>query len=42
MRLGGDSRLEIVSGAGHQFDEPGALEGVGALTRDLFVTHLLV
>ena len=42
MRLGGDSRLEIVSGAGLVELVPGALEGVGALTRDLFVTHLLV
>jgi pimeloyl-ACP methyl ester carboxylesterase len=38
--LGGESRLEIVPGAGHLFEEPGALERVAALTREWFVRHL--
>jgi pimeloyl-ACP methyl ester carboxylesterase len=40
-RLGGESRLEIVPGAGHLFEEPGALDRVAALARDWFVAHLL-
>jgi pimeloyl-ACP methyl ester carboxylesterase len=39
-RLGGESRLEIVPGAGHLFEEPGALERVAELSRDWFVRHL--
>jgi pimeloyl-ACP methyl ester carboxylesterase len=39
--LGGPSRLEIVPGAGHLFEEPGALERVTELARDWFLTHLL-
>lgn len=38
--LQAESRLEIVPGAGHLFEEPGALERVAALTRDWFLTHL--
>jgi putative phosphoribosyl transferase len=38
--LGGESRLEIVPGAGHLFEEPGALERVASLTRAWFVRHL--
>jgi hypothetical protein len=38
--LRGESRLEIVPGAGHLFEEPGALEHVAGLTRDWFVRHL--
>jgi putative phosphoribosyl transferase len=38
--LGGPSRLEIVPGAGHLFEEPGALERVTELARDWFLTHL--
>ena len=38
--LGGESRLEIVPGATHLFEEPGALERVAVLTRDWFVRHL--
>jgi putative phosphoribosyl transferase len=38
--LGGESRLEIVPGATHLFEEPGALEQVAALGRDWFVRHL--
>ncbi len=38
--LAGESRLEIVPGATHLFEEPGALEQVAALARDWFVWHL--
>jgi pimeloyl-ACP methyl ester carboxylesterase len=38
--LGGESRLEIIPGATHLFEEPGALERVAALARDWFVRHL--
>jgi putative phosphoribosyl transferase len=38
--LRGESRLEVVPGAGHLFEEPGALERVAQLTRDWFVRHL--
>jgi dienelactone hydrolase len=38
--LGGESRLEIVPGASHLFEEPGALEQVAALARDWFLRHL--
>ena len=38
--LAGESRLEIVRGAGHLFEEPGALERVAALTRAWFCRHL--
>jgi len=39
---GGESRLEkIVPGAGHLFEEPGALDRVAALARDWFVAHLV-
>jgi putative phosphoribosyl transferase len=39
-QLGGDARLEIVPGATHLFEEPGALEEVARLARDWFVRHL--
>jgi putative phosphoribosyl transferase len=38
--LGGEARLEIVPGASHLFEEPGALEQVARLARDWFVDHL--
>jgi putative phosphoribosyl transferase len=38
--LAGESRLEIVPGATHLFEEPGALEQVAGLARDWFVWHL--
>ncbi|MEA2251552.1 MAG: putative phosphoribosyl transferase [Solirubrobacteraceae bacterium] len=38
--LAGESRLEIVPGAGHLFGEPGALERVAVLARDWFLEHL--
>ena len=38
--LGAEKRLEIVPGATHLFEEPGALERVAELARDWFVEHL--
>jgi pimeloyl-ACP methyl ester carboxylesterase len=38
--LAGEARLEVVPGATHLFEEPGALERVAALARDWFVQHL--
>jgi pimeloyl-ACP methyl ester carboxylesterase len=38
--LRAQSRLVIVPGAGHLFEEPGALEEVARLARDWFLTHL--
>ncbi|MFF3343321.1 alpha/beta family hydrolase [Streptomyces flavidovirens] len=35
-----ENRLEVVPGATHLFEEPGALEKVADLARDWFVTHL--
>ena len=35
-------RLEIVSGASHLFEEPGALETVSKLAADWFLTHLIL
>ncbi len=39
-QLGGERRLEIVPGATHLFEEPGALEQVAALARDWFTARL--
>src|SRR5215207_3805081 len=39
-RLGAPHRLEVVPGAGHLFEEPGALEEVARLAGAWFVTHL--
>jgi putative phosphoribosyl transferase len=39
-RLGPESELQIVPGATHLFEEPGALEQVAALARDWFLRHL--
>lgn len=33
-------RLDVVAGAGHCFDEPGALETVATLSSDWFMEHL--
>ena len=33
-------RLEVVPGASHLFEEPGALESVAALAADWFLAHL--
>jgi putative phosphoribosyl transferase len=38
--LGGESRLEIVPGATHLFEEPGALERVAELAREWFLRYL--
>jgi putative phosphoribosyl transferase len=38
--LGGETRLEIVPGASHLFEEPGALDEVARLARDWFVRRL--
>ena len=39
-QLAGDARLEIVPGAGHLFEEPGALEQVARLAAAWFAQHL--
>ncbi|MCH7229850.1 dienelactone hydrolase family protein [Glycomyces sp. L485] len=38
--LGGPSRIAIVPGATHLFEEPGALDSVAQLARDWFNEHL--
>ncbi len=38
--LRGEKKLEIVPGATHLFEEPGALETVAQLARDWFADHL--
>ncbi|MDP9069912.1 MAG: hypothetical protein M3N68_01210 [Actinomycetota bacterium] len=39
-QLGGPSRLEIVPGATHLFEEPGALEAVAELAGEWLIHHL--
>jgi putative phosphoribosyl transferase len=39
-KLAGETRLAIVPGATHLFEEAGALEKVSALARDWFLQHL--
>jgi putative phosphoribosyl transferase len=39
-RMRAETRLEIVPGATHLFEEPGALEAVARLARDWFLRHL--
>jgi dienelactone hydrolase len=39
-RLSSQTRLEIVPGATHLFEEPGTLEQVARLARDWFIRHL--
>ena len=39
-RLGGPSRLDVVPGATHLFDEPGTLETVAQLATEWFTEHL--
>jgi dienelactone hydrolase len=39
-QLTGEKRLEIIPGATHLFEEPGALEQVAALAADWFTHHL--
>lgn len=38
--LAGESRLEVLPGASHLFEEPGALDQVAALARDWFERHI--
>jgi pimeloyl-ACP methyl ester carboxylesterase len=38
-RLTCESRLDVVPGASHLFEEPGALDQVADLARDWFVSH---
>jgi putative phosphoribosyl transferase len=40
QRLGGPHALEVVPGAGHLFEEPGALEAVAVLSSGWFTQHL--
>jgi putative phosphoribosyl transferase len=40
QELSGEVRLEIVAGASHLFEEPGALEQVAWLAQDWFTQHL--
>lgn len=40
LDLAVESQLVVVPGAGHLFEEPGALERVAALARDWFLRHL--
>jgi putative phosphoribosyl transferase len=37
--LRGEKRLDVIPGAGHLFEEPGALERVGELAADWFLRH---
>lgn len=39
-RMTAPTHLEVVPGAGHLFEEPGALERVAELARDWFARHL--
>jgi dipeptidyl aminopeptidase/acylaminoacyl peptidase len=39
-RLRAEKELKIVPGAGHLFEEPGALEEVARLAADWFTHHL--
>ncbi|MGE5568960.1 MAG: dienelactone hydrolase family protein [Rhodospirillales bacterium] len=39
-KLSGEKRLEIIPGATHLFEEPGALDRVAALAREWFQLHL--
>lgn len=40
QRLGGVARLEVIPGASHLFEEPGALDTVSGLARLWFAEHL--
>jgi hypothetical protein len=39
-RLRVEKRLEVIPGAGHLFEEPGALEEVARLAADWFTRYL--
>ncbi len=38
--LAGEARLEVVPGAGHLFEEPGALDEVARFAAEWFAQHL--
>jgi putative phosphoribosyl transferase len=38
--MAAEARLEVVPGAGHLFEEPGALDEVSRLAGDFFVEHI--
>jgi hypothetical protein len=40
-QLNCEHRVDVVAGAGHLFEEPGALEQVAQLAADWFVRHLV-
>ena len=40
--LKAEYRVEIIPGAGHLFEEPGALEHVAILAREWFEDHLIL
>jgi dienelactone hydrolase len=40
-QLGTEKELEVIAGAGHLFEEPGALDEVAALAREWFQRHLM-
>ncbi|MGK2936485.1 MAG: alpha/beta family hydrolase [Solirubrobacteraceae bacterium] len=40
VRLAGPHELAVIAGAGHVFEEPGALEEVAAIAGDWFVAHM--
>jgi putative phosphoribosyl transferase len=39
-QMSGETRLEIVKGASHLFEEPGALDEVSRMAGDFFLAHL--
>lgn len=39
-RMSAPTRIAVIPGAGHLFEEPGSLEQVAALARDWFAAHL--
>jgi pimeloyl-ACP methyl ester carboxylesterase len=40
QKMGGETRLAIIPGATHLFEEPGTLEKVAHLARNWFLRHL--
>ncbi len=40
VRLGGEKRLEVIEGATHLFEEPGALDKVAFLAAEWFASHV--
>ena len=40
-RMTCERRLHVIPGAGHLFEEPGAIQEVARLARDWFVEHLV-